>query len=132
MSVSEPERHELYQAFEGLMGKKKAETMMALLPPTGWGDVATRRDLEAHELVTKRQLEAHEAAVKQQLEAHEAAVKQQLEAHEATVKQQFEIVNKNIELTKSDLNERIMRTALMVNLPTVLAAVGLSFAATRL
>jgi len=121
MSVSEPERHELYQAFEGLMGKKKAETMMALLPPTGWGDVATRRDLEAHELVTKRQLEAHEAAVKQQFEAHEAAVKQQ-----------FEIVNKNIELTKSDLNERIMRTALMVNLPTVLAAVGLSFAATRL
>jgi len=37
--------------------------MMALLPPTGWGDVATRRDLEAHELVTKRQLEALEPLV---------------------------------------------------------------------
>jgi hypothetical protein len=81
MSVTEPERHELYQAFEGLMGKKKAETMMALLPPTGWGDVATKQDLE---------------------------------------------------LLESRLREQILRTALTINIPSILAAVGLSFAATRL
>jgi hypothetical protein len=81
MSVTEPERHELYQAFEGLMGKKKAETMMALVPPTGWGDVATKKDLE---------------------------------------------------LLESRLREQILRTALTINIPSILAAVGLSFAATRL
>ena len=103
MSVSEPERHELYQAFEGLVGRKKAETMMALLPPTGWGDVATRRDLEAHEASNRQEFEAVRARSKAEHEALEAR-----------------------------LNAQIMKTALMVNIPSILAAVGLSFAATRI
>ena len=28
------------------MGSERAATMMSLLPPVGWGDVATRHDLE--------------------------------------------------------------------------------------
>jgi hypothetical protein len=28
------------------MGKERAATMMSLLPPVGWGDVATKRDLD--------------------------------------------------------------------------------------
>jgi len=103
MAVSEPERHELYQAFEGLMGKKKAETMMALLPPTGWGDVATRRDLEALEDANKRDHEALATAI-----------------------------NHQREILESRLNERIMRTALTVNIPSILAAFALAFAAVRL
>jgi hypothetical protein len=114
MSVSEPERHELYQAFEGLMGKKKAETMMALLPPVGWGDVATRRDLEAHDASSTARFEAHAASNKQEFEAVRAASKAEHEALEAR------------------LNAQIMRTALTVNIPSILAAVALSFAATRL
>ena len=27
------------------MGRERAATMMSLVPPAGWGDVATRRDL---------------------------------------------------------------------------------------
>jgi hypothetical protein len=46
MSVSEHERHQLFTWFEEHMGSERAATMMSLLPPVGWGDVATRRDLE--------------------------------------------------------------------------------------
>ena len=46
MSVSEQERHELYVAMESVIGTERATTMMSLLPPAGWGDVATRRDLD--------------------------------------------------------------------------------------
>jgi len=102
MAASEADRHELYQAFEGLMGKKKAETMMALLPPVGWGDVATRRDLDAHDALNRQEFGALRAASKAEHEALE-----------------------------SRINERIMRTALTVNIPSILAAVALSFAATR-
>jgi hypothetical protein len=49
MSVSEYERTQLFRWFEESMGKERATTMMALLPPVGWGDVATRRDLEVLE-----------------------------------------------------------------------------------
>ena len=46
MSVSEHERLQLFSWFEEHMGSERAATMMSLLPPVGWGDVATRRDLD--------------------------------------------------------------------------------------
>ena len=46
MSVSEEERHELYLELERIHGRERATTLMAMLPPVGWADVATRQDLE--------------------------------------------------------------------------------------
>ena len=46
MPVTEHERHQLFSWFEEHMGSERAATLMTLLPPVGWGDVATRRDLE--------------------------------------------------------------------------------------
>jgi hypothetical protein len=42
MSVSEHDRHQLFTWFEEHMGSERAATMMSLLPPVGWGDVATK------------------------------------------------------------------------------------------
>ena len=47
MSVSEFQRHQIFQWLEGAMGSEKAAIMMDLLPPVGWGDVVTRADLDA-------------------------------------------------------------------------------------
>ena len=49
MPVSEFERHEVFKWLEERMGPERASTMMDLLPPVGWSDIATRRDLEALE-----------------------------------------------------------------------------------
>lgn len=46
MAISEHDRYERYRWFEDTAGSKVADTMMAHLPPTGWGDVATKRDLD--------------------------------------------------------------------------------------
>jgi hypothetical protein len=45
MPVSERERMALYRAIQEHLGIESADTFMELLPPTGWGDVATRNDL---------------------------------------------------------------------------------------
>ncbi|MCU1486258.1 MAG: hypothetical protein JWN67_3004 [Actinomycetia bacterium] len=47
MALTEAMRHRLFQHFEQLMGPDEAEAMMELLPPVGWADVATKRDLDA-------------------------------------------------------------------------------------
>jgi hypothetical protein len=49
-SVTEFERHQLFSWFEEHMGRERAATMMNLVPPAGWGDVATRRDLHLIEV----------------------------------------------------------------------------------
>jgi hypothetical protein len=46
MSVSEDERHQLRLWFEEHMGSERASVMMRTLPPVGWGEVATKRDVD--------------------------------------------------------------------------------------
>ena len=46
MPVTEHERHQLFSWFEEHMGSERAGALMNLLPPVGWGDIATRRDVE--------------------------------------------------------------------------------------
>lgn len=46
MAITEATRHQMYQRLEELLGKDEAATLMEHLPPVGWADVATRRDLD--------------------------------------------------------------------------------------
>ena len=47
MAVTEESRYEVHKHFEETMGRERATTLMELLPPVGWGDVATKQDLLA-------------------------------------------------------------------------------------
>ena len=47
MTVDERARHRLYRKLEEVLGTDEAGTLMDHLPPTGWGDVATKHDLGA-------------------------------------------------------------------------------------
>jgi hypothetical protein len=62
MSVTEYERKQLFTWFEEHMGKERAEALMSLLPPVGWADVATKRDLDtlAERLETRFDARLHE------------------------------------------------------------------------
>jgi hypothetical protein len=45
VSITEQDRIRLHNYFEEAMGEDLAPAMMACLPPTGWGDLATKQDL---------------------------------------------------------------------------------------
>src|SRR5687768_1491275 len=49
MVLDERSRHELYLRLEEVLGREAATTLMEHLPPVGWADVATKRDLDALE-----------------------------------------------------------------------------------
>lgn len=57
MAISEHDRYELYKWFEAQAGAHLANTMVAHLPPTGWADVATKRDLD--HLADRLRVEVH-------------------------------------------------------------------------
>ena len=62
MAVDERDRHRLVERLEAVLGQDEAAILMEHLPPVGWADVATKRDLDALALATTRDLEAHEEA----------------------------------------------------------------------
>jgi hypothetical protein len=45
MALDDRARLDLHQRLEEVLGPESAATMMAHLPPSGWGDVATKADL---------------------------------------------------------------------------------------
>ena len=45
MDVDERQRYQLHQTLERELGSDAAATLMSLLPPVGWADVATKHDL---------------------------------------------------------------------------------------
>ena len=47
MVVDERSRHELFRRLEQTLGEEAAATLMEHLPPVGWADVATRRDIDS-------------------------------------------------------------------------------------
>ncbi|CCM64827.1 MAG: hypothetical protein WBB59_13660 [Candidatus Microthrix parvicella] len=46
MSITNEDRYNLQERANELLGKKEGTTLMELLPPVGWADVATKNDLD--------------------------------------------------------------------------------------
>ena len=60
MALDERARHELHRKLEEVLGADQASTLMEMLPPVGWADVATKRDLDVLESRFGLRLEAVE------------------------------------------------------------------------
>ncbi len=58
MSITEESRHLLFQALEAALGRAQAVTLMEHLPPVGWADVATKRDLDHLETTLRTEMRA--------------------------------------------------------------------------
>lgn len=63
MSVTERQRHALHEWAKRVGDEEVAATLMELLPPVGWADVATKRDLDVLRIEVQadlhRQLRLH-------------------------------------------------------------------------
>ena len=44
--ISEDDRYDMHRGLDEVLGSKRAATLMGHLPPVGWADVATKRDVD--------------------------------------------------------------------------------------
>jgi hypothetical protein len=80
MPVTEEGRHQLYQKLEEALGRAEATTLMEHLPPLGWADVATKRDLDGLEERFDLRLESLEERFVLKLQAVELRLGERLQS----------------------------------------------------
>jgi len=76
MAITDTSRHRLHQRLDELLGTENAAVLMEHLPPVGWADVATKRDLDQQAAATKHDIES----LGSELRAGMAALGSQLRA----------------------------------------------------
>ena len=78
MSISEAERHEIYELIKAATSDRVANNVMSMLPPVGWADVATRTDIRA--------LQAEIGSVRSELHAEVGSLRTELRTEIALVR----------------------------------------------
>lgn len=85
MSVTEAQRLHLFKSIEEWLPDEDLATLMSMLPPAGWGDVATKRDLDEHRAATKLDLDA----LKHDLEGQITSVRHEIASTATTLRAEF-------------------------------------------
>jgi hypothetical protein len=57
VQIDERTRHEMYLGLEERLGPELADLVMAHLPPMGWADIATQREMNARFETVDRRLD---------------------------------------------------------------------------
>ena len=79
VAITEETRYQLFQRVEQVLGEDYAAILMELLPPVGWADVATKRDLDHQRVALTADIDAMGAALRS--EVHDQGVALRSEIH---------------------------------------------------
>lgn len=78
MQISEQQRLEMYASLKNTHGDTVAETIMAHLPPSGWGDVLTRQEFRSELAIQRMELKAEMDAMRSKIETEMMAMEMRL------------------------------------------------------
>jgi phage host-nuclease inhibitor protein Gam len=86
VAITEDRRHELHARLVEVLAQQRATTLMELLPPVGWADVATKRDLDHQTVVTQRDVEVAVAKLRTEMHGEFAAVRSEMQTEFTAVR----------------------------------------------
>jgi hypothetical protein len=111
MAITEETRYRLHQRLTEVLGEDEAATLMEHLPPVGWADVTTKRDLDHLQVLRaadldrlRLELDAGMASLRSDLGAEIASVRSDLGAEIASVRSDL---GAEIASVRSDLGAEI-------------------------
>jgi len=108
MSVTEFQRHQIFQWLEGAMGPERAAVMMDLLPPVGWGDLATKADLGA----LRTELKGELARLEGKIDSVDARMDGKIDRMEGRMEHGFARLQRQIYLTTVASNVTVVSLVL--------------------
>ncbi len=116
MSITSGERHDLHTRLSEVLGESQANTLMEHLPPVGWADVATKRDIDSVELALRGDLDNLEQTLRSdidnlgtQLRTEMSALGTELRGEMTTIGAKIDIESANRKTDMETLMSRVVR-----------------------
>ncbi|MEY4221073.1 MAG: hypothetical protein RL280_1357 [Actinomycetota bacterium] len=130
MSITEASRFQLRTAIGQILSEEAADTLMELLPPVGWADVATKTDLQHLRDELKAEIHNLRVATKTDLQH----LRDELKADMLNLRNEFKADIQALQLSfETTLEKRLheqtkwfITTMIAMNAVTVAVAVALS------
>ena len=107
MTITDADRHRLYDALVATLGEQEAAILMEHLPPVGWADVATKTDLEHLRAATKADIEHLRISTKAEFDGLRAATKADIDGHRAETRADFEQLRLTTKADTDRLSENL-------------------------
>jgi len=132
MSVTERQRHELHEWAKRVGDQEVAATLMELLPPVGWADVATKRDLGHLEAQLRSEMSVlrHElSGVRSDLQVEIAGLRAELRTGMAEVRSEMAELRSDVQISMSSVEARLhrdLRVQLFGVVGSIWAALGVA------
>jgi hypothetical protein len=121
MSVTEDRRIALLKAAHQHWGRDVAVTLMEMLPPSGWGDVATRQRVDALE----RDMDLRFQLVDQRFDAMETKLTARIDALDARLGAELSVVRREMQAGFATTEARTIRWVVGTGLAIIGAVSGL-------
>jgi hypothetical protein len=86
VAITDKQRHHLFTRLEEALGPDEAATLMDMLPPVGWADVATKHDLAALE----RRLDQRIDGLEQRIDLRIDGLEQRIDLRIDGLEQRFD------------------------------------------
>jgi ribosomal protein L29 len=138
MTVTEAERHRLYESLKSSLGAAEADTLMNLMPSNDLSEFATRRDVEhlrsdmaAEFAHVRAEMRTEFADVRAEMRAEFADVRAEMRTGFAEVRAEFAEVRSELATLRADLKDdlvgiqRTFGTWLFASQAAVIAAVAM-------
>ena len=129
LSITEKERTQLRWEVSQLMSEETADILMRQLPPTGWGDIATKADLDLLRDSVRTEMGTEFVKVRAEMAVEFAKVRAEMATEFANVRAEMNVMKTELKLyfeeaihaqTKSMFRQVFAANALFITL--ILAA----------